>query len=85
MLLVVVCFFHLITGSTASCEEINPKCFIERAGLVLQDRFSQEHMQEAIRAYEELLPLDLRATVLNRLAQLHFEKTLFIPELSHTR
>jgi tetratricopeptide (TPR) repeat protein len=86
MLLVWVCVFRLITASTAFCEEINPKCFIERAELALQDRFSPEHMQEAIRAYEELLPQleslphNLQATALNRLAQLHYEKTLFTPE-----
>jgi hypothetical protein len=86
ILLVGVCFFRLVTGNMAWCEEIDPRCWMERAELALQDGFSAEHMKAAIASYQALLPeleslpLELQATVLNRLAQLHYEQTLFTPE-----
>lgn len=86
ILLIGVCVFRLITSSTAFCEKVDHRCWMERAELALQDRFSLEHMEEAIASYEELLPqleslpLNLQATALNRLAQLHYEQTLFSPE-----
>jgi len=73
ILLVGVCFFRLITSSTVFCQEIDARCWMERAELALQDGFSAKHMKAAIASYQALLPeleslpLELQATVLNRL------------------
>ena len=61
-------------------EMIDP---IERGDAAFEKRFEFETMLEAIAAYEEALeasesrPIETQAFVLNRLAQLYYEKTTF--------
>ena len=63
----------------------SPEELLAQAEAAFQERFIQERMEEAIAAYEALLPtldrlpVQSQAFVLDRLAQLYYELTTFSP------
>ncbi len=72
-------------SAVARAEVASPTVWIERGETAFEGRFAAEQMAEAIAAYEaalpdlESLPIETRAFVLDRLAQLQYELTTFSP------
>ncbi len=83
--LIAVALLAAIHVVVAVAEEASFAEWIARADAAFAERYAHEKMLEAIDAYEavlpslESLPLEVRAFVLNRLAQLHYELTTFTP------
>ncbi len=83
--LLVAVSFLVVCCLAAPGEEPSPAEWLERGSVAFEERHVLEKMLEAIAAYEavlpnlESLPIETRALVLDRLAQLHYELTTFTP------